>query len=124
MDRVQETKSTRGPIRFWIFKAGNRSTDSCQIGNTVSFGEMNTTDMFHFVQFDLECNTKSVCLSSILNQLVGVPIGGSASAQLACLTLVMRELEMARPIPGTPHVRYRGNFLTRIIVRRSKNVPT
>ena len=124
VDRVQETKSTRGPIRFWISEAGNRKADSCQIGNTVSFWEMNTTDMFHFVQCDLECNTKFVCLSSILNQLAGVPIGRSASAQLACLTLVMRELEKARPIPGTPHVRHRDNFLTRIIVRRSKNAPT
>ena len=124
VDRVQEKKSTKGPIHFWISKAGSRRADSCQIGNTVSFWEMNTVDMFHFVKFDLECNTKFVCLSSVLNQLAGVPIGGSASAQLACLTLVMRELEMARPIPGTPHVRYRDNFLTRIVVRRSKNAPT
>ena len=122
--RTQETKSTRGPIRFWVSKGRGRPADTCDIGNKCSFWELNTTDMFRFVQLDLECNTKFVCLSSILNQMAGVPIGGSASAQLACLTLVMRELELARPIPGTPHVRYRDNFVTRIIVKRSKTAPT
>ena len=100
--RTQETKSTRGPIRFWFSKRRGRKADTCDIDNTCSFWELNTADMFHFVQFDLEYNTKFVCLSSIPNQMAGVPIGGSASAQRACLTLVMCEVELARPIRGTP----------------------
>ena len=122
--RTQETKSTRGPIRFRVSKGRGRKADTCNVGNTCSFWELNTTDMFHFVHFDVECNTKFVFLSSVLNHMAGVPIGVSASAQLACLTLVMRELELARPIPGPSHVRYRDNFMTRIIVRLSKTAPT
>ena len=60
--RTQEAKSTRGPIRFWITKGRGRKADTCDIGNTCSFWELNTADMFQFVQFDLEWNTKFVFL--------------------------------------------------------------
>ena len=119
-----DTKYTRGPLRLWIAKSKARGADSNCTCNKQSFRELCFADIVHCCKFELSCNTQFVCLSSILQQIAGVPIGGTCSAQLASLTLYARELEHARPIPATPSIRYCDNFLAHVIVRRSVSART
>ena len=119
-DKVNDERTGRGPLRFSFARSRGKSADSFVTGNVTCFKELWFECILHFTKFELKYNTKFVCLSSVLMQVAVVPIGGTCSAQLASLALVAREIEYARPIPRTPSVRYRDNFLAKIIVRRSK----
>ena len=68
--------------------------------------------MMYIVLYGMQLNDLFLCLTSVLSQNTGIPIGGPMSAQLPSLTLFYREL--VQPVPWgllhTMRVRSRDNF--------------
>jgi hypothetical protein len=90
-DEVRKKKQSRGNIRFYIAKSGLRKLDNHLRGPSDSFYVLTFEVLLQYVSFDLVFNTSFICLGEILTQLTGTPIGGSLSAQLACMVMVYRE---------------------------------
>ena len=82
----RDNKYTGGPLRFWLAKSQVSGAGSYCTGNKQSFGELSFADIVHYCKFELRCNIKFVCVSSILQQIAVVPISGTRFAQLASLT--------------------------------------
>ena len=106
-------RRTRGPLNFFMSRDRNRKLDNMTGGAACHFLRLTFHDALHVVLYDLQLNDLFLCLTSVLSQNTGIPIGGPMSAQLASLTLIYREL--VQPLPwGLQHtmwVRYRDNFL-------------
>ena len=82
---------------------GQRSTD-------LLFHHSSFSDLMIFVHWDLLCNDQFVHFTSILSQQRGVPIGGSASAQYACLVMLFLETNIDRSLLP-PILRHCDNLL-------------
>ena len=66
-------------------------------------------DVLHVVLYDLQLNDPFLCLTSVLSQNTGIPIGGPMSAQMASPTLIYREVVW--PLPwGLQHTLWVHNW--------------
>ena len=74
---------TRGPLNFFLRCDKNRKLDNMTGG--ASFLRLAFYDVLHIVLYDLQLNDLFVCLTSIVSQNTGIPVGGPMSAQLASL---------------------------------------
>ena len=102
---------TSGELCFAIHRAGLRQLDHlARRGKNNAYIFLGIQDVFNFVQWDLTFNTGMTHFSSIWEQCLGCPIGGSCSAQYASLSLC--HLEKTVPWNTLPPIlRYRDNYL-------------
>ena len=85
-------KKTRGRVSFFLAYGNNRKADNLSSGCKAHFLKLAYTDVARLLAWDLYINDVFLCLSSVIAQGPGVPMGGSCSAQEASLTLIKREL--------------------------------
>ena len=100
-------------LGFKVHKAGVKQLDAlARKSNDASFHFLTYNDLMCLLCWDSSFNDRFSHFSSVLAQTTGTPIGGSCSAQVACLTLLLLENELPALHPTFPPVlRYRDNFL-------------
>ena len=86
--QVAERKTTRGTLRFFISKDGNRKLDNCSKSSKEFFHGFTFSNVVCYVLFDTFVSDCFLNLSSIVSKNTGIPIGGSCSPQLASLVLI------------------------------------
>ena len=100
-------------LGFKIHKAGVKQLDAlARKSGDASFHFLTYNDLMCLLSWDTSFNDRFSHFSSMLAQTTGTPIGGSCSAQVACLTLLLLETKLRTLHPDFPPVlRYRDNFL-------------
>ena len=122
-EQLVKNKTTRGTLRFFISKDGNRKLDNCSRGARTSFHCFTFSDVVRYVLFDTFVSDCFLNLSSVLSQNTGIPIGGSCSAQLASLVLIFREktTPLGHTLNQSKWLRYRDNFLFLLALPRDQS---
>ena len=100
-------------LGFKIHKSGVKQLDAItRKSGDAGFHFMTYNDLMCLLCWDSSFNDRFSHYSSVLAQTTGTPIGGSCSAQVACLTLLLLETKLHQLHPDFPPVlRYRDNFL-------------
>ena len=90
-----------------------KSLDRLGTGTSRDFMNLSLEMITLFVNFELWANADFTARGYVLSQLIGLPMGGRISAQLAVLYLMsaeMRATRLALSVHKFIHGRYRNNF--------------
>ena len=113
-DLLCETKpKPHTDLGFHIPKAGVKQLDHvARKSQDPAFNFLSRADLMCLLHWDSQFNDRFCHFSSVVAQTTGTPIGGSCSAQVACLTLLLLEERLPVENPCFPPLlRYRDNFL-------------
>ena len=90
-------------LGFKIHKAGVKQLDAlARKSNDASFHFLTYNDLMCLLCCDSSFDDRFSHFSSVLAQTTGTPVGGSCSAQVACLTLLLLENQCPSPTPHVP----------------------
>ena len=110
---LRNNRKSRNPITWFAISTICKSLDRLGTGTSRDFMNLSIEMITSFVNFELWANADFTAGGYVLSQLIGLPMGGPISAQLAVLYLMSAEMRATRSALSVHkfiHGRYRDNF--------------
>ena len=110
---LRDKRKSRNPITWFAISTICKSLDRLGTGTSRDFMNLSIEMITSFVNFELWANADFTAGGYVLSQLIGLPMGGPISAQLAVLYLLSAEMRATRSALSVHkfiHGRYRDNF--------------
>ena len=110
---LRDKRKSRNPITWFAISTICKSLDRLGTGTSRDFMNLSIEMITSFVNFELWANADFTAGGYVLSQLIGLPMGGPISAQLAVLYLMSAEMRATRSALSVHkfiHGRYRDNF--------------
>ena len=110
---LRDNRKSRNPITWFAISTICKSLDRLGTGTSRDFMNLSIEMITSFVNFELWANADFTAGGYVLSQLIGLPMGGPISAQLAVLYLMSAEMRATRSALSVHkfiHGRYRDNF--------------
>ena len=113
LSKIQEGRRSRRPISWFAISKNAKAEDRLGSAARAYFVNIPLHLVLDYIDYELSRNGLFAVGAWVLNQVLGLPMGGPNSAQLACIYMAVRETKNTAVALFTPHIlacRHRDNI--------------